>query len=154
MNVCKKRSPQTLKRKRGNPMFRIVLGIFIILHGLVHMLYFGQSQKLFELQPGMAWPDGSWAFSEFLGNGTTRSLTSILLVLIAIFLVIGGIGLFTKWELWRSIAVGGALLSTITYLLLWNGKMQGLDNQGLIGVLINLAILAALLVFKWPKLEF
>jgi len=135
-------------------MIKAILGVFVILHGLVHLLYFGQSRRYFELQPGLTWPDGSWAFSGFLGNSTTRSLTNILLVLVAIFLVIGGIGLLTKWELWRSIVVGGALLSTITYLLLWNGKIQGLDNQGLIGILINIAILVALLVFKWPKLEF
>ena len=40
-------------------MLNIVIGVFIILHGLVHMLYFGQSRKFFELQPGMTWPDGS-----------------------------------------------------------------------------------------------
>ena len=135
-------------------MIRIILGIFLILHGLVHMLYFGQSRKFFELQPGMIWPDGSWAFSGFLGNTTTRSLASILLVMIAVILVIGGIGLFAKWELWRSIVIGGVLLSTVTYLLLWNGQMQRLDNQGFIGILINLAILAALLVFRWPKFDF
>jgi len=135
-------------------MLNIVIGVFIILHGLVHMLYFGQSQKYFELQPGMIWPDGSWAFSGFLGNDTTRSLASILLVLIAVILVIGGIGLFAKWELWRSIVIGGVLLSTVTYLLLWNGQMQRLDNQGFVGILINLAILAALLILRWPKFEF
>jgi len=135
-------------------MIKILFGIFIILHGLVHMLYFGQSRKLFELQPGMTWPDGSWALSGFLGNDTTRSLTSILLVLIAVILVIGGIGLLAKWELWRTIVIGGVSLSTVTYLLLWNGQMQRLDNQGFIGILINLAILAALLIFRWPKFEF
>ena len=135
-------------------MIRIILGIFLILHGLVHMLYFGQSQKFFELQPGMTWPDGSWAFSGFLGNATTRSLASILLVMIAVILVLGGIGLFAKWELWRSIVIGGVLLSAVTYLLLWNGQMQRLDNQGFVGILINLAILAALLVFRWPKFDF
>ena len=135
-------------------MLRIALGIFIILHGLVHMLYFGQSQKFFELQSGMIWPDGSWAFSVPLGNETTRSLASVLCVLIAAILVIGGIGLFAQWELWRSIVIGGVLLSTATYLLLWNGKMQALDNQGFVGILINLALLAVLLIFKWPQLEF
>jgi hypothetical protein len=40
-------------------MLKVIFGIFIILHGLVHMLYFGQSQKLFELQAGMTLPDGS-----------------------------------------------------------------------------------------------
>lgn len=135
-------------------MLNIVIGVFIILHGLVHMLYSGQSQKLFELQPGMTWPDDSWAFSGFLGNTTTRSLASISLVLIAVILVIGGIGLLAKWELWRSIVIGGTMLSSVAYLLLWNGKLQRLDNQGFVGILINLAILAALLIFKWPKFEF
>ena len=135
-------------------MLNIVIGVFIILHGLVHMLYFGQSQKYFELQPGMTWPDGSWALSGFLGNTATRSLASFLLVMIAVILVIGGIGLLAKWELWRPIVVGGTILSTVAYLLLWSGKLQRLDNQGFVGILINLAILAALLVFRWPKFDF
>ena len=134
-------------------MISVLFGIFIILHGLVHMLYFGQSRKFFEFQPGMTWPDGSWAFSGLLGNETTRSLASILLALIAVILVMGGIGLFAKWELWRSIVVGGTLFSTVTYLLLWNGKRQRLDNQGMVGILINLAILAVLLILRWPTFE-
>ena len=134
-------------------MLKIVIGVFIVLHGLVHMLYFGQSQKYFELQPGMNWPDGSWALSGFLGNETTRSIASILLVLVTAILVIGGIGIFVRWDLWRSIVIGGTLLSTIVYLLLWNGKMQRLDNQGFIGILINLAILFVLLALRWPKLK-
>ena len=135
-------------------MLKFIFGIFIILHGLVHLLYVGHSQKFFELQPGMTWPDGSWAFSRLLGGGMTRSLTSVLCALVAVILVTGGIGLFAKWELWRSIVIGGTVFSTVVYLLLWNGKMQGLDNQGLIGILINLAILALLLILRWPKLEF
>jgi hypothetical protein len=74
-------------------------------------------------------------------------------VLVTVILFIGGIGLFSKWELWRSIVIGETLLSTIAYLLLWNGKMQRLDNQGLIGILINLAILFVLFVLRWPKFE-
>jgi len=102
----------------------------------------------------MNWPGGSWAFSRVLGEGAVRSLAGILCVLIAVALVTGGIGLFAKWELWRSIVIGGAVFSTVAYLLLWNGKIQALDNQGFIGILINLAILAVLLILKWPKLEF
>ena len=34
-------------------MLTILFGIFLILHGLVHLLYAGQSSRLFELQPGM-----------------------------------------------------------------------------------------------------
>ena len=53
-------------------MIRVVFGIIVILHGLVHLLYFGQSARFFELQQGMVWPSGSWAFSKFLGDGTAR----------------------------------------------------------------------------------
>jgi hypothetical protein len=49
----------------GRTRFR--LGIFLVLHGLVHLLYFGQSARYFELKPGMTWPDGAWAFSRLLG---------------------------------------------------------------------------------------
>ena len=35
---------------------RFVFGVFIVLHGLVHLLYFGQSARYFELKPGMVWP--------------------------------------------------------------------------------------------------
>ncbi len=44
---------------------RIIAGILFLLHGLVHLLYFGQSLRFFELQPDMIWPDNSWLFSKF-----------------------------------------------------------------------------------------
>ena len=64
-------------------MIRIIFSVFIVLHGLVHLLYFGQSARYFELQPGMVWPDGSWALSRFVGDATTRNLASNLLILAA-----------------------------------------------------------------------
>ena len=33
-------------------MLKILFGVFIILHGFVHLLYFGHSARYFELQPG------------------------------------------------------------------------------------------------------
>jgi uncharacterized membrane protein YphA (DoxX/SURF4 family) len=134
-------------------MIRIILGAFLVLHGLVHLLYFGQSQRIFELQPGMVWPDGSWAFSRFLGEATTRNLASILLILAAIGLVVGGIGIFAKQAWWRPVVVGVAAFSAVFYLLFWDGALQNLDNKGWIGILINLVILAAVLVFQWPNQE-
>ena len=134
-------------------MVKILFGVFIILHGLVHLLYFGQSQKYFQLQDGMTWPDGAWAFSRLLGNETTRTIASILCVAAAIILVAGSLGLFVNWGIWRTIVASGTVLSTVLYLLMWNGKIQNLPNQGAIGILINLAILSVLFVLQWPKLE-
>ncbi|MGD8402881.1 MAG: hypothetical protein PVJ21_04405 [Anaerolineales bacterium] len=135
-------------------MINILFAIFLILHGLVHMLYFGQSARVFELQPGMAWPDGSLAFSRLLGDSAARNLSSVLLVLAAIGFVIGGVGILTKQAWWRPTIVAVSLFSSVIYLLLWDGGFQHLDNKGGVGILINLAILAALLIFQWPRFDF
>ena len=69
-------------------MINIIVGIFLVLHGLVHMLYFAQSARFFELQAGMLWPDGSWAFSKLLGDATTRMVAGIFCILVAAGFVI------------------------------------------------------------------
>lgn len=135
-------------------MISIVFAVFLILHGLVHMLYFGQSARVFELQPGMVWPDGSWAFSRLLGDSAARNLASTLLILVAIGFVIGGVGIFAKQTWWRPTIVAVSLFSSVIYLLFWDGGFQHLDNKGGVGILINLAILAAMLIFQWPKFDF
>ena len=132
-------------------MLRIIFGIFIVLHGLVHLLYFGQSARYFELQPGMLWPDGSWIFSNLLGGGTVRNLASAVLILAAIGFVAGGIGSIIRQEWWRLSVTGTAFFSTVIYILFWDGIAQALDNKGFIGILINIAILVVVLILKWPK---
>ncbi len=135
-------------------MIKYLLGAFLVLHGAVHLLYFGQSWRLFQLQPGLVWPDGSWAFSGLVGDNPTRVLTSVLLVVVALGLIVGGVAVLFAQGWWRSLVVGVLALSSVLYLAMWNGKLQGLANQGAIGLLINLAILLAVLGFRWPKLAF
>jgi hypothetical protein len=127
---------------------RIVLGIFIVLHGLVHLFYVGQSQRLFELQPGMTWPDGSWIFSGLLGDGGTRVLASVLYALAAVAFVAGGIGGLVKQDWGRPAVIGAAIFSIVIIVLFWDGTTHKLADQGAIAVLINLAILAVLFVWK------
>jgi hypothetical protein len=133
---------------------RFVFGIFIVLHGLVHLLYFGHGARYFELKPGLVWPDGSWVFSRLFGDEAARNLVSFLLILAAIGLVVGGIGILVSQSWWRPLVVGTAAFSSLVYILFWNGSMQNLDGQGGIGLLINIAILLALLLLRWPQLGF
>ena len=135
-------------------MLRFIVGVFIVLHGLVHLLDFGQSWRLFELQPGMVWPDGAWAFSRLLGDQATRLLASISCVLAALAFVAGGIGILLKQAWWRPVVVVSAVFSAVIFVLFWNGKMERLDNQGVVGILINLAILVAVLLLQWPNFSF
>jgi len=135
-------------------MLRFIIGVFIVLHGLVHLLYFGQSRRLFELQPGMVWPEGSWAFSKLLGDEATRLLASISYVLAAIGSVAGGIGILMRQAWWRPVVVGSAAFSAVIVVLFWDGELQKLADKGGIGLLINIAILVALLILRWPSLGF
>jgi len=134
-------------------MVRIAFGIFLVLHGLVHFLYVGQSARYFELRPGMVWPDRSWAFSRMLGDAAARNLASVLLALAAIGFAAGGAGIFVKQAWWHPVVVVVAAFSTGIYVLFWDGAFQSLDDKGAIGILINVAILVAVLVFQWPNVE-
>ncbi len=127
-----------------------LFGAFIVLHGLVHLLYFAQSQKIFELRPGMVWPDDSWVFSRLLGEKSTRLLASALCLLAALGFIAGGIGLFFGQPWWRNVSVAAAAISILMYILFWNGKLQKIDDQGGVGILINIAILTVIVLFQWP----
>jgi hypothetical protein len=135
-------------------MLRFILGVFIVLHGLVHLLYFGQSRRLFELRPGMTWPDGSWAFAKLLGVGGTRSLASIACALAAVAFVAGGAGILVTQAWWRPVVVGAVAFSSILFVLFWDGKPHQLPDQGAIAILINIAILVAVLILRWPEFGF
>ncbi len=135
-------------------LIRIVFGVFLVLHGLVHLLYFGQSARMFELQPGLAWPDGSWGLSYLLGTSNTRVVADALCILAGIGFFIGAFGVFFSQSWWRTALVATAAFSAIIFILLWNGRFQQLHNQGAIGILIDAALLVMVLVFRWPQFGF
>src|SRR4030042_3993097 len=107
-------------------MWQILVGIFLVLHGLVHFLYLGQSVRLFQLQPGMTWPDGSWVFSRLLGDELVRSLAGVSCGLAAIGLVVGGIALFVTQAWWRPVVIGSSAFSALIFVFFWDGQVQAL----------------------------
>lgn len=121
-----------------------IVGIFLILHGLVHFLYAGQSIRLFELQTGMIWPDASWALSGSLKIEKIRTFAGILCLLAGLVFIVSALGMFVDSPWWVSLTIAGTILSVMVYLLMWNGRMQRLDNQGGIGVLIDLLIVGVI----------
>ena len=135
-------------------MVRFLIGLFIILHGLVHLCYFTLSQRLVEFKPEMGWTGKSWIFSNLLGGSITRVLASSLFVLAAIAFVISGFGIFFSAPWWWPTLVGSALLSSVILLLFWDGDMQPIVPKGLIGFLISIAILFILLILKRPSIAF
>ncbi len=132
---------------------QFLFGVFVVVHGLVHLLYLGQSARFFELKPGMVWPDGSWIFSSLVGDESTRNLASIALIIAAICLVASGIGIIMNLAAWRPLIVGAAVFSSVIYALLWTGTTQNLDGQGAVGIHIDVAILGVVLILRWFPAE-
>ncbi len=135
-------------------MLRIIVGVFMALHGMVHLLYLGQSQRWFELQPGMVWPDGAWALTRLAGEAGGRRLASVACGLAAAGFVVGGIAILAGQPWWRPVVVAAAAFSTGIWLLFWDGSVQHLADKGAIAILINLAVLLAVLILRWPDFGF
>ena len=131
-------------------MLAIFFGIFMILHGMVHLLYAGQSWGLFELRPEMTWPQESWLVSKLLKEQGVRMMAPAFLMIAALGYAAGSVGIFFQADWWRLVTAVAAAFSSLLFIISWNGKFQSLDDQGVIGVLINLAILVVILVFNWP----
>lgn len=123
-------------------MLKIAIGIFIILHGLVHLLYFGLSQKYFDLdKPLTGWPERSWIFSRIFNDTTTASIASVLYMLATLIFVVSGISYIFDAD-WRTLLVVSAgLFSSVVILLFWDGTFQRLPDKGFIGVLINIVVI-------------
>jgi uncharacterized membrane protein YphA (DoxX/SURF4 family) len=127
-------------------LFRIFIGIFFILHGLIHLLYAGHSRRLFEIQEGLTWPDGAWAFSDLISDRGTRSAASISYLVAAILFVISGIAMIFNLGWWSIAVIIASIFSGVIIILFWNGKLQKLADQGGIGLLINITILVGVLL--------
>lgn len=122
----------------------IAAGIFLILHGLVHLLYTGFSLKLFDTDSKMTWPDNSWAFEKLLGNKAARNLAAVANIVAAAGFIAGGIGVFS--DKGYTITAASAIFSSVIYVLFWDMKLQKLPEKGIFAVLINIVVLVLALI--------
>jgi hypothetical protein len=132
----------------------IIVGILLILHGLVHLLYFGQSSRFFELQPGMQWPDEAWLFTPLFRKKAVRILAGNFCILSAIGFTVSGIAVLAQHSNWYFLAFGSAVFSSLLYITFWNGKYEKLHDQGAIAFIINILIITSILIFHWPQFNF
>ncbi len=129
----------------------ILFGLFLVAHGLVYAMYAAHAMRLFELKPGMTWPDASWALSGPIGDSAVRWLVVVLLLLVAVGFAVSGASLMSRQSWWEVLAAAVAAVSTLLLLLAWNGRLQGLSEQGLYAILINAGVVVCALVLHWPK---
>ena len=131
-------------------MLRSFFGLIVVLHGLVHLWFVALSQRLVAFQPEMGWTGRSWLLTDLISDASTRLLASVDYAAAMVAFVASGIGLLTPGTWWRPVLIGSALFSGAAILLLWDGVTQLLVPRGIIGLLIDLAILFLILIARWP----
>ena len=61
--------------------------------------------------------------------------------------VAGGVGFLVETDWWRPVLLGAAVASTAVILVFWQGGLEMAVQKGILGVVINLAIVG--LVASW-----
>ena len=141
-------NPNTLK---------IVLAIFLIAHGFVHIsLTYVPISKPGEIRTPY-WPswwransDPEWLASKIgLPTNVVRGIGSVLWVISLVGFVLMGLGLFGfpgLNQVWSGVGIVSAVASILLHILFWHSWL-------IVGLLINLVVLAGL-VLQFPKTLF
>src|SRR5690349_93737 len=118
-------------------MLRILLGLFLIAHGLIHASYSAPRPP----EGPVRWPfelGQSWVLSP-LGISTTlaRPLGTLLWIAATLLTVAAGLGVFgvpVLHESWRGLAVAGAVASLLLLAIYF-------DPMLIVGLVIDVALI-------------
>lgn len=127
-------------------MFRVISGVIIILHGLVHLWYVILSFGIVKYQAEMGWTGESWLFSRLLSKSTLDTTAGILFIASSILFVVSGIGVIANLSIYPRILLVSALFSSIVILSFWDGESNLLVQKGVIGLLLNLLIILVTII--------
>lgn len=122
-------------------MLTTIIGIFLILHGLVHAgLAAAPNPDDPDSKPGQffAAPERSWLFKRLnLGAAVVKWFGLGLVALATVGFILAGLGvlgLLGLGSIWPVLAIASAALSLLLLILFWNSWLT-------LGILINIGIL-------------
>jgi hypothetical protein len=133
-------------------MLHIIVGVFLILHGAVHIWYVAMARGLISADADTIWNGRSWLFTRTLGDQVTMMLATIVHSITTLLFIVAGVGLVAQQDWWATWAVAGAILSIAGIVGFWDGKPDHPIEKGLLGIIIDVAILVAVLYFEWPSI--
>ncbi len=124
---------------------RVLAGLFVIAHGLVHLWFVVLSREWVPFEPEMGWTGASWLLTGWLGDATTRWLATALYALVTVIFVAGGVGLLAGVRWAQSVLTVAASLSVAIILVFWDGQSRMVVQKGLLGFLISVGVLVVTL---------
>lgn len=128
--------------------FRVVLGLILIAHGLVHLMYV--VPKPARSPRGTEWPfhaDRSWALSFVgLGTGALQTTAVALMAVTTAGFTVAGIALLANLGWWTGAAIAAAAASSALLVLYLHPLL-------VLGLAIN-AFVLSVTVLEWPALNY
>ena len=125
---------------------KAIVAIFLILHGLTH--------GIMAMVPSPTAPDagfatfysgiGSWLFTGLSESASKKTAIPLSVVAMAGFVAAGLAlaGILVPFAWWRALAIGAAAVSLLLVVIFWTPYL-------IVGLLIDLAVLATLLLTAW-----
>jgi hypothetical protein len=117
-----------------------ILGLFLVAHGIAHVWSISLSQGWASINEAN-WAARSWILSGLLSDQVVRTLSTLAYSLSLIGFVAAG-GLILLGYAWgKMLIVPTAILSALTIIVFWDGRLTMLTEKGVIGLVINIALI-------------
>ena len=123
-------------------MVRVIAGLFLVAHGLIHLMYVTPPPKddpKYPFVPEERWFPRAVGLEPGAAKGVARTLATTCVVLF----VIAGIALLANTSLWKPAAVTGSVVSLVLMLLFFHPWL-------VFGIAIDAAIVATVLSLHIP----
>ena len=125
------------------PWVRYLIALLVALHGFVYLNAARGVLPIFE-----GWKGSSWLLGNAVTCETLKRLTLALWALAGVGIVATGIGFaFSAQAVWRPLAIVASAVAILSFFVFWDGQIQRLVAQGMIGLVISLVILLSAIAF-------
>jgi hypothetical protein len=123
------------------------IALVVLAHGIGHVLFLGPVLGLgsWAGQTGL-----SWLLTSAVGDATTRVVATLAWSAVIVLFVAGVGGFLAGADWWRGAAIAAAVLSLAGIVVFWDGIAT---TNALFAAVVDVAILAALVLAKWPSAE-
>jgi len=130
----------------SNDVWRWLIGLVVLAHGLGHVLFMPAMAGLLKLQAS----GHSWLLTGFAGDGVTKGLASLVAGVVLVAFVVASGGLFLQAAWWRPLAIAASVVSAALIVAMWDGLPT---SPAISALVFDAVVLAALLIARWPSEE-
>lgn len=127
---------------------KFIITLFILLHGWVHVWYLLLAEDIVKYTPDMGWSGNSWLLSGWMGGSTLKQSAVFLYLTAAILFTVTGIGYYSGKAWFINTMIISTIFSSLLIITFFDGKFELLVQKGLVGLIINIALLVWALIGK------